>query len=120
MALARGKHFIWISAALRSSNLRPGRELSKTIDKACNARDIPESRRLEGGENKERKKLEGGRGGQHTRLVDALNLKIFFEQNGSKKSRNVLLTSFHRSIASTQTLMKASRASARLEFNVLS
>ena len=29
-------------------------------------------------------------------------------------------TTFHRSIASTQTLMKASRASARLEFSVLS
>ena len=34
MALARGKHFIWISAALRSSNLRPGRELSKQLIKA--------------------------------------------------------------------------------------
>ena len=29
-------------------------------------------------------------------------------------------TTFHRSMASTQTLMKASRASARLEFSVLS
>ena len=29
MALARGKHFIWIRAALRSSSLRPGRELQQ-------------------------------------------------------------------------------------------
>ena len=31
MALARGKHFIWINAALRSSSFRPGRELPKQL-----------------------------------------------------------------------------------------
>ena len=118
--------------------LQAGPRAAKTI-KLRRFWNTPESWRLEGWENKEGEKLEGGGGGQHTRLVDALNLHIigtirqdmaaFSSHSHAKcnclsgrftKTKILLLTNFHRSIASTHTLMKASRASARLEFNVLS
>ena len=91
----------------------------------------PECWRLESSENKEREQLESGGGGQHPGLVDALHLaggrwSIMIHGESvevhdySEKGNECFFTTFHRSMASTQTLMKASRASARLEFSVLS
>ena len=60
-------------------------------------------------------------------VEDGVNDRQHHDESGavevhdySRRGNECFLTTFHRSMASTQTLMKASRASARLEFSVLS
>ena len=138
MALARGKHFIWINAALLSSNFKPGRELwwirRVSIFKRQNANftwmlATWERRELGEGAASERRRRAAPRAGWCTApgrwkmelvtdsIMSLVLLKYMITWGGEM---SVYFTTFHRSMASTQTLMKASRASARLEFSVLS
>ena len=140
MALARGKHFIWINAALLSSNFKPGRELwwirSVSIFKRQNANFtwmLATWERREQGEGAawERRRRATPRAGWCTapgrwKMELMANSMAWFMVSllrymiTQRRGMSVFFTTFHRSMASTQTLMKASRASARLEFSVLS
>ena len=61
--------------------------------------------------------VEDGVNGQQHGMIHGESVEV---NDYSRRGNECFLTTFHRSMASTQTLMKASRASARLEFSVLS